>query len=40
MPNDPSGRIYPENQRPHGGGGGERSNLPHNTGLPPASSGC
>jgi hypothetical protein len=40
MPNDPSGRIYPENQRPHGGGGGERSDDPHNTGLPPASSGC
>jgi hypothetical protein len=35
MPDDPSGRIYPENQRPHGGGGGKRSNLPHNTGLPP-----
>src|SRR5262249_32850425 len=35
MPNYPSGRIDPQNQRPHGGRGGKRSYVPHTTGLPP-----
>src|SRR5262249_39535847 len=34
MPNYPSGRIDPQNQRPHGGRGGKRSYIPHTTGLP------